>query len=84
MRVASDSDQGRHALLMLTDVTAVFRDFGTARAAPIARLTPGDGRSPFPAARIDGPQSRRSLAICAQRGGKLASIGRLGNAVAIT
>lgn len=29
------------ALLMLTDVAAVFRDFGTDHAAPIAKLAPG-------------------------------------------
>lgn len=70
------------ALLMLTDVTAVFRDFGTARAAPIARLTPEQ------AAALSLPQGSMAPKVAAaydfvQRGGKLAGIGRLEDAVAI-
>lgn len=70
------------ALLMLTDVAAVFRDFGTDHAAPIAKLTPGQ------AAALTLPQGSMVPKVAAacdfvQNGGRLAGIGRLEDAVAI-
>ncbi len=70
------------ALLMLTDVTAVFRDFGTDRAAPISRLTPDE------AATLTLPQGSMAPKVAAacdfvRGGGRLAGIGRLEDAVAI-
>ncbi len=70
------------ALLMLTDVTAVFRDFGTDRAAPISRLTPDA------AAALTLPQGSMAPKVTAaydfvRGGGRLAGIGRLEDAVAI-
>ena len=70
------------ALLMLTDVAAVFRDFGTDQAAPIARLTlPEAANLRLPA----GSMSPKVGAACdfVRGGGKLAGIGRLEHAVAI-
>ena len=70
------------ALLMLTDVTAVFRDFGTDHAAPIARLTPKQ------AAALTLPQGSMAPKVAAacdfvRGGGRLAGIGRLEDAVSI-
>ncbi len=70
------------ALLMLTDVAAVFRDFGTDRAAPISRLTPDE------AAALTLPQGSMAPKVTAAcdfvlGGGRLAGIGRLEDAVAI-
>ena len=70
------------ALLMLTDVAAVFRDFGTDHAAPIARLTPEQALAlPLP----QGSMAPKVAAACdfVKRGGKLAGIGRLEDAVTI-
>lgn len=70
------------ALLMLTDVAAVYRDFGTDHAAPIARLTPEQ------AAALTLPQGSMAPKVAAacdfvRSGGKLAGIGRLEDAVLI-
>lgn len=70
------------ALLMLTDVAAVYRDFGTDHAAAIPRLTPAE------AAALTLPQGSMQPKVAAGRdfvlsGGKLAGIGRLEDAVAI-
>jgi carbamate kinase len=70
------------ALLMLTDVVAVFRDFGTDHAAPIARLTPEQ------AADLTLPQGSMAPKVAAacdfvRGGGRLAGIGRLEDAVSI-
>ena len=70
------------ALLMLTDVAAVFRDFGTDHAAPIARLTPEQ------AAALTLPQGSMAPKVAAacdfvRGGGRLAGIGRLEDAVSI-
>lgn len=70
------------ALLMLTDVVAVFRNFGTDHAAPIARLTPEQ------AAALTLPQGSMAPKVAAacdfvRGGGGLAGIGRLEDAVAI-
>jgi carbamate kinase len=70
------------ALLMLTDVAAVFSDFGTDHAAPIARLTPDQ------AAALTLPQGSMAPKVAAasdfvRGGGRIAGIGRLEDAVAI-
>ncbi len=70
------------ALLMLTDVAAVFRDFGKDNAAPIARLTPKQAAAlTLPL----GSMQPKVAAACdfVLNGGKLAGIGRLEDAVAI-
>ncbi len=69
-------------LLMLTDVAAVFRDFGTDRAAPVAQLTADQ------AGALVLPQGSMAPKVAAARdfvlgGGRLAGIGRLEDAVAI-
>lgn len=70
------------ALLMLTDVAAVFRDFGTDHAVPLARLTPYDAAN---LALPEGSMAPKVAAACdfVNGGGKLAGIGRLEDAVAI-
>jgi len=70
------------ALLMLTDVAAVFRDFGTDWATPIARLTPEEAAGlPLP----QGSMAPKVIAACnfVRAGGRLAGIGRLEDALAI-
>lgn len=72
---------GADALLLLTDVDAAYRDFGTASAAPIRQLTPDDARAlDFPAGSM-GPKIA-AAADFAQSGG-LAAIGRLKDALAL-
>ncbi len=70
------------ALLLLTDVAAVFRDFGTDRAAPIARLTPDQATA------LTLPPGSMAPKVTAaadfvRGGGRLAGIGRLEDALAI-
>ena len=70
------------ALLMLTDVVAVFRDFGTDHAAPIARLNPEQAADlTLP----PGSMAPKVAAACdfVRGGGRLAGIGRLEDAVSI-
>ena len=74
--------QEADALLMLTDVAAVFRDFGTDQAAPIARLTLQEAANLM---LPEGSMAPKVDAACdfVRSGGKLAGIGRLEDAVAI-
>lgn len=75
------ADIGADALLLLTDVEAVYDGFGTKAAAAIGWLTPADGRSlDMP----DGSMGPKLAAACdfAELGGA-AGIGRLGDALAI-
>ena len=70
------------ALLMLTEVKAVFRDFGKNQAMPIARLTPQEADT------LDLPEGSMKPKVTAaanfvRAGGKLAGIGRLEDAVSI-
>jgi carbamate kinase len=70
------------ALLLLTDVPAVMRGFGTPRAEPILRATPAAlRREQFPA----GSMGPKVEAVCryVEVTGDLAAIGALGDAVAI-
>lgn len=70
------------ALLLLTDVDAVYRDWGTPRAQPIRRATPEDLT-----ARVFAPGSMapKVEAAChfVREGGQLAGIGRLEDAARI-
>ena len=72
---------GADALLLLTDVDAVYRDFGTDQAAPVSALTAAEARALTMPAGSMGP---KLLAACefAETGG-LSGIGRLQDAVAI-
>ncbi|QEE35295.1 carbamate kinase [Octadecabacter sp. SW4] len=70
------------ALLLLTDVEAVFRDFGTDAQAPIARLTPEDAtRLNLP----DGSMAPKVAAAAsfASGGDRFACVGRLDDALAM-
>jgi carbamate kinase len=70
------------ALLLLTDVDAVYRDWGTPRAAPIARTTPAELEALCFA---PGSMAPKVEAACAfvRGGGRLAGIGRLEDAAAL-
>jgi len=75
------ADIGADALLLLTDVDAVYQDFGTDAAKPISHLTPQRARA------LDMPKGSmgpKLQAACdfADRGG-VAGIGRLADARAI-
>ena len=74
-------DIGADALLLLTDVAAVFQGFGTDSAAPIDHMTPEQGRA---LAMPKGSMGPKLGAACdfAARGG-IAGIGRLADAMAI-
>lgn len=69
------------ALLLLTDVDAIYRDFGTAEAAAIDRLTVEQARSLDLPAGSMGPKLA-AAADFAEQGG-ISGIGRLEQAVAI-
>lgn len=70
-----------NALLLLTDVDAVFRDFGKATEAPISHLTPEEaGRLDLPAGSM-GPKLVAAASFASGSG--LAGIGRMEQAVEI-
>ncbi|WP_111731834.1 carbamate kinase [Roseovarius amoyensis] len=75
------ADIGADALLLLTDVDAVYQDFGTDAATPLRLLTPDEGCA------LDLPKGSmgpKLTAACdfAELGG-IAGIGRLADALAI-
>ena len=73
---------GADALLILTDVANVFRDFGTPAEAPIGRITPDELRShDFPAGSM-GPKVEAACRFVEATGG-VAGIGRLQDAAAM-
>ena len=72
---------GADALLLLTDVDAVYRDFGTPTEAVIASLTPDEARALDLPAGSMGPKMT-AAADFADQGG-LAGVGRLDQAVEI-
>ena len=72
---------GADALLLLTDVDAAYRDFGTDDAAPIRHLTPQEARALDLPAGSMGPKMM-AAADFADAGG-LAGIGRLEDALAL-
>lgn len=69
------------ALLSLTDVDAVYRDFGTEDQARIARLTPGEAYALDLPADSMGPKMIAAAGFAAYGG--LAGIGRLDQAIDI-
>jgi len=69
------------ALLLLTDIEAVYRDFGTDRQARIVRLTPDEAAALHPPAGSMAPKMAAASQFAA--GGGLAGIGRLDQATAI-
>ncbi|MFP7671853.1 carbamate kinase [Marivita sp. S0852] len=72
---------GADALLLLTDVDAVYRDFGTDDQTRIASLTPDKARALDLPAGSMGPKMAAAAEFAAHRG--LAGIGRLDEAVRI-
>jgi carbamate kinase len=72
---------GADALLLLTDVDAVYRDFGTVHATAIRSLPPNEARALAAPAGSMGPKLEAASAF-AETGG-LAGIGRLEDALAI-
>lgn len=70
------------ALLMLTDVDAVYRAWGTPEAAPIGATTPADLAGLVFAAGSMAPKVEAACRFVAA-GGRLAGIGRLEDAAAI-
>ncbi|KPN62703.1 carbamate kinase [Aliiroseovarius crassostreae] len=72
---------GANALLLLTDVDAAYRNFGTDDAEPIHRLTPQEARKLDLPAGSMGPKMV-AAADFAEAGG-LAGIGRLEDALAL-
>ena len=72
---------GADALLLLTDVDAVYRDFGTRDARPIARLTPQEARRLALPPGSMGPKMAAAADFAAAGG--LSGIGRLEDALAL-
>jgi len=71
------------ALLMLTDVEGILRDFGTDRAARIERLAPEEAAALDLPAGSMGPKAEAAARFVARGTGRSAGIGRLGEALAI-
>ena len=72
---------GADALLLLTDVAAIYRDFGKDSAAPIPSLTPEEARDLDLPAGSMGPKLAAAIDFAASGG--LSGIGRLEDALAI-
>jgi carbamate kinase len=72
---------GADALLLLTDVEAVYRDFGTDQSTPLSELTVAEARALEMPAGSMGPKLQAACDF-AQAGG-ISGIGRLQDAVAI-
>lgn len=72
---------GADALLLLTDVDGVYRDFGTERAARIAELTVVEARAFDAPAGSMGPKLRAGSDFATA--GRFTGIGRLEDAIAI-
>ena len=75
------SQLGADALLLLTDVDAVYRDFGTDQSTPLSELTVAEARALEMPAGSMGPKLQAACDF-AQAGG-ISGIGRLQDAVAI-
>jgi carbamate kinase len=72
---------GADALLLLTDVDAIYRDFGKDNAAPIPSLTLAEARNLDLPAGSMGPKLAAASDFAASGG--LSGIGRLEDALAI-
>lgn len=70
------------AFLMLTDVEAVYRDWGTSEQRPIRKISPGELAALSFAAGSMGPKVEAASAF-ASTAGRIAGIGRLEDARAI-
>ncbi|MEM5493018.1 carbamate kinase [Hoeflea sp. AS16] len=75
------ADIGADALLLLTDVNAVYQNFGTDAATPLDRLTPDEARALDMPKGSMGPKLRAASDF-ADRGG-VSAIGRLADAMSI-
>jgi carbamate kinase len=75
------SQLGADALLLLTDVDAVYRDFGTDQSMPLSELTVAEARALEMPAGSMGPKLQAACDF-AEAGG-ISGIGRLQDAVAI-
>jgi carbamate kinase len=73
---------GADALLLLTDVAAVERDYGTPQAAPIAAATPAELRALGLPAGSMGPKVEAAAWFAQTTGGR-AAIGSLADASAV-
>lgn len=73
---------GADALLLLSDIGAVYRDFGTSQQAAITELTPDKARALDLPAGSMGPKVEAAAAF-AERDGALACIGKLEDALAL-
>jgi len=79
MADALDAD----ALLMLTDVEGILRDFGTDKAARIERLGPAEAAAMDLPAGSMAPKAAAAARFAAGGDGRMAGIGRLSEALAI-
>ena len=79
MADALDAD----ALLMLTDVEGILRDFGTDKAARIERIGPAEAAAMDLPAGSMAPKAAAAARFAAGGEGRMAGIGRLGEALAI-
>ncbi len=71
------------ALLLLTDVPYVMRDFGTARQRPITEVTPGELRRLGLPDGSMGPKAEAACRFAERRPGAIAAIGELVDAAAL-
>jgi carbamate kinase len=77
---------GAEGLLLLTDVDAVYRDWGTDRAEAIRRLSPDDAFAGLAAKAWPAGSMGPKIRACAEfvsTGGRFAAIGRLEDAAAL-
>ncbi|WP_371038597.1 carbamate kinase [Rhodosalinus sp. FB01] len=74
---------GADALLMLTDVEGIVRDFGTEAAERIEHLSPSEATALDLPAGSMGPKAEAAARFAAVREGRMAGIGRLGEALEI-
>jgi carbamate kinase len=77
---------GAEGLLLLTDVDAVYREWGTERAAAIGRLAPDEAFAGLAAGAWPAGSMGPKIRACAEfvsSGGRFAAIGRLEDAAAL-
>lgn len=74
---------GADALLLLTDVDGIHRDFGTDATRRIDRLTPGEATALDLPAGSMAPKAEAAARFAASGTGRMAGIGRLGDAIEI-
>jgi len=74
---------GADALLLLTDVDGIYRDFGTDSATRIERLAPDEARALDLPAGSMAPKAEAAARFASSGPSRVAGIGRLGDALAI-